>query len=371
MTVEAAALARVHRHARSVGQAPVFASRAVGRHAFLRAVVHGVGIDRLRGVARQRGVERAAADGLVVVAAGCSASLARDPGLAVVVRVGRQAAAFSRNRHDARRGDQLRDDGPPGPLIREEDRVEARRGCRGALVRPRGDGRRVAVVEVHAQRLGDRLDEDAAGLPAHADRRLSGGGAQRSGRRVVGEGDRLAPLPGGIENVLSQRHARRVAVPVGARQGGVGRRRDRVGARRRVDEERDLELPRPVARSTGRTVAGVVDLEVPVALRGEVDFDEVRPVGGGGRDDRELEVVTARVVVAPARPRRGGQEGTGPRHRGAGLRDRPGGRGRRLKRGGAEKEEEEDRSDSRGRKRDQETAQGFHRFNSFRVHPSP
>src|SRR4029077_2851742 len=102
----------------------VVAARAEGGDPLLRTVIDGVRICGQARVPRQRGVVGTAADGLVVVSARSAAALARDPGLAVVVGVGRKAAPAAGHRDDAGRGDQLRDDGAAGLRIGEEDRVE-------------------------------------------------------------------------------------------------------------------------------------------------------------------------------------------------------------------------------------------------------
>ena len=178
---------------------------------------------------------------------------------------------------------------------------------------------------------------------------------------IVGEGDRLGPLRGGGDDVLSQGRTRRVAVSVRPGQVREGGGRNRVSAAHGIDEEGDLELPGAVAGAAGRAVIGVPEIQVPVPLRQEMHFDQIRAVGHRRRDNRELEVVASRIVVTRAAASRGGEKRPRPGHGRVGLGQRPGGgRRRRQRRDG----QEEDRRDSRGNERLRQRAVRFH-FHSF------
>src|SRR5204863_7871626 len=96
--VDAAALGRVERHGRAVGQPAIWTQRAEGRVELLRAIIDGVRVGVC--AARQRRGKGATTYRLVIDARGHATTFVRRPRRAVVVRIGREAGRARKLRDD-------------------------------------------------------------------------------------------------------------------------------------------------------------------------------------------------------------------------------------------------------------------------------
>ena len=236
VAVEPTALGEVvDRHARTERKAAVVAAGADRRDDTLRAVIDGMWIGRDRGLGR---CEVAAAQCLVVRSGGRPTALRQEPGLAVVLGIGRGAAGAV----------ELRFEHPAGAAVRPENGVERNAGERRALVCPGDLRRRDAVIEDGAQRVIAGLDEGGAGLPVHADGWLAGP------VRAVGRGAECG----------SHLIVRRVV--------GISGRARRNARSRRAGARADGERRRRVCgRGYGHQRGGLAD--VPDAFHGIADHD--------------------------------------------------------------------------------------------------
>jgi hypothetical protein len=92
--MDSAAFTGIDRHTWTIGQTAIVAARAVSRNAGLGTVIDGVRISRSRHFAGKGISKWSTADALVVSAARWPTTFVGNPGVSVIVGIGRQAATI-------------------------------------------------------------------------------------------------------------------------------------------------------------------------------------------------------------------------------------------------------------------------------------